>query len=172
MIFRRIVPTRMQRLHAWLMPALGCFTLSVAAIGFRLNPSMPRVWIRPLELIAYSLMGIGGMLIIVGAVMEVTIPAVIWWFGRNGKLCRTLKRLIKQGVKLSGEQISFEQQKNWASDVTRALSKHSSASSPDIEKLEDLGDSSRSNYRNFTANTVLEKQIRFVQQIVRKTAYM
>jgi hypothetical protein len=162
----------MQRLQAWLMPALGCFTLSVAAIGFHLNPSILSGWIRPLELIAYSLLGIGGMLIIAGTVTEVTIPWVIWWFGRNGKLCRALKLLIKQALLLRREQITSEQQKHWASDVRLALTKYSSASSPNIEKLEDLGDSSRTNYRSFTPNTVLEKQIRFVQHIVRTTTYM
>jgi hypothetical protein len=80
----------MQRLHAWFMPGLAFFTLSVGLIGLRVH----------LDRFAYVAMVVGSLIIVAGAVVELIIPGTRWWWSGSHEFDRAIRERIKFGREL------------------------------------------------------------------------
>lgn len=158
----------MQRLQAWLMPGLACFTLSVAALGFRMNPATPRL-VRPaLELASSSLMALGSVLIIVGFLVEITIPSLVWRFGRFGRFDRAIKRCIQRATRriLPDVALSYENWRGWQRDTSVVLSKHLGGEwHPQVTRFQSFGSYNVENQDYFRTMPPEHRKVLTIQQL-------
>ncbi len=160
------MPTQMQRFQAWLMPGFACFTLSVGVVSLAMNPKFPTVLHPYLFGIASIFMILGSLLILIGFLVTLTIPAIVWCFGWRGRLCRALKRKIKEG-RIVGRQTILETDaaETWAFAVAGILTKYSSEGwLPESEELKSVENPSMP----LQTKVVLAKQIRILERLVRR----
>lgn len=105
----------MQRLQAWFMPGLACFTLSVAIMKLATGEEFQKM--------AYVLMAIGSLLIISGAFVEWAWPGLTWHLGCRGKFDRAIRQRLKMAKRiLEQQELDYESWRKWQKETIDVLS--------------------------------------------------